>query len=278
MQYDVVDVFSATPLMGNPVAVVFPDRLMSDAEVLNVTSWFNLSETTFVDQFNVETMTYSVRIFTLGQELPFAGHPTLGTAAAVRSRLVPNVSNLIQDCKAGRIPLRFTPAGSVHLVSPEVALEDILQTDIEALASAMGVSSSIKAALRVDAGPVWLTLITDDAKAVSAARPNLLEIEKLSTKYGATGVQIASAGKRSEPWRVRTFAPSVGVSEDPICGSGNVAVAAVRRAAGIDHTDYAATQGQEVGRDGHINIRYLEDGAIEVGGATHITASGNLLF
>ncbi|WP_162930053.1 PhzF family phenazine biosynthesis protein [Pseudophaeobacter sp. EL27] len=278
MKYGVVDVFSDKAFMGNPVAVVFPDREMSVDEMLAVTAWFNLSETTFVTNYDPEAASYDVRIFTLGQELPFAGHPTLGTAAAVRKNFAPEAKNLTQNCGAGAVSLRFdAQAGTVHLIAPGVSLQPLKAEDQEEIAQVFGDDVPVQASARVDAGPIWVTLITDSPETVMATQPDLTLLNEYSQKHGATGIQLAAGNPTGDIWKVRTFAPAVGVPEDPVCGSGNIAVAGLRRSAGLGTSDYVAKQGQEVGRDGEIVVRYIEQDKIEVGGATRITASGELL-
>jgi PhzF family phenazine biosynthesis protein len=249
---------------------------MTDDEMLAATAWFNLSETTFVTHIDKASNTYDVRIFTIGQELPFAGHPTIGTAAAVRQNYLPSASSMTQMCRAGPVDVRFDKFGTIHLVAPHVAMSDLTEAETAELVTALGTSGEIITSARVDTGPIWLTVLATSASAVVDAKPDFGALTKLSREHGATGIQIAALGNSGSDWKVRTFAPIVGVPEDPVCGSGNVAVAAVRRRAGLGGDNYRALQGQEVGRDGAIQVRYLEDERIEVGGEVFLTASGKL--
>ena len=132
MQYYVVDVFSKTELKGNPVAVVLPEYSLSSEKMLKISNWFNLSETTFVDKFETKIPSYNVRIFSPHGEFPFAGHPTLGTALAVKHHFEVIGERLIQNCGAGEIQIRFNSSEyTVHLTSPSVSILEVTQSDLD---------------------------------------------------------------------------------------------------------------------------------------------------
>lgn len=275
--YYVVDVFSDRPFMGNPAAVVICDPSLSARKMQQAAAWINLSETVFVTGYEESTGRFKVRMFSPGGEMPFAGHPTLGTAAAVRRHYRATGSDLVQDCPAGLVPIRFDDRNrSVHLISPNPKAEPILDSDLSPLAAALGLNEPILGAAKIDAGPVWATVLIQSPAAIAELQPNQKLIREWSDRLSATGVVVGAASPDGLECKLRTFAPSVGVAEDPVCGSGNVALAYLRAQIGDVPRTYLARQGQELGRDGEIAITYMESGKIELGGRTHITASGRI--
>lgn len=277
MQYYVVDVFSKTELKGNPVAVVLPEYSLSSEKMLKISNWFNLSETTFVDKFETKIPSYDVRIFSPHGEFPFAGHPTLGTALAVKHHFEVIGDRLIQNCGAGEIQIRFNSSEyTVHLTSPSVSILEVNQSDLDEVMDCFNYQSDFITAAIVTAGPSWLTVIIDEPEFIVNVKPDFESLIKISKKLKITGVQLAASKGRGFEWKIRTFAPVVGVSEDPICGSGNIALAKLLSSRGIAQNTFVSRQGQEVGRDGEILIRYLEGDEIELGGAAKIIASGRL--
>lgn len=275
--YYVVDVFSDRPFMGNPAAVVIDDHNLSARRMQQTAAWINLSETVFVTGYEESTGRFKARIFSPGGEMPFAGHPTLGTAVAVRRHYQMAGSDLIQDCPAGLIPIRFDDRNRrVHLISPDPKAEPILDSELSPLATALGLDDPILGAAKIDAGPIWATVLIKSRETVAKLQPNQALIKEWSDRIGATGVVIGAASPDGLECKLRTFAPSVGVAEDPVCGSGNIALAYLRAQVGDVPQAYLARQGQELGRDGEIAIAYLESGKIELGGRTHITATGRI--
>jgi len=259
-----VDVFTAVPFKGNPVAVVLDGEGLSDAEMQAFANWTNLSETTFVLPATDAGADYRVRIFTPKAELPFAGHPTLGTAHAVieAGLATPRGGRLVQQCAVGLVDLAVGEQG-LSFRLPRYALKEL--SDPEATA---WIGAEVKgAAQAVDVGPVWLVA---ELASVSALESLDYDAARLSAYYmplGMTGATIyAVDGERVV---VRSFAPGDGIAEDPVCGSGNGAAAAFRLAAGQigDGSAYVASQGRQVGRDGFITIG-IEGAAIHVGGQT----------
>lgn len=259
-----VDVFTAVPLMGNPVAVVLDGEGLSDAEMQAFANWTNLSETTFVLPPSDPAADYRVRIFTPKAELPFAGHPTLGTAHAVivAGLATPREGRLVQECAVGLVELTVAEGG-LSFKLPRYALTEL--TDPEALAW-LGEGVVVKgAAQAVDVGPVWLVA---ELAEVSALENLDHDPARLTRYYEATGMTGATLfAVEGEHVVVRSFAPGDGIPEDPVCGSGNASVAAFRLLAGQvgDGSAYVASQGRQVGRDGKVSVR-IEGTDVHVGG------------
>ena len=258
-----VDVFTALPYRGNPVAVVLDGEGLSDAEMQAFANWTNLSETTFVLSASDPAADYRVRIFTPKAELPVAGHPTLGTAHAVLGAglAAARDGRLVQQCAVGLVDLTVGESG-LSFKLPRYALAEL--TDPEATAW-IGDAAVKGAAQAVDVGPVWLVAELAEVAALENLAHDPARLTRYYEANGMTGGTLfAVEGDRVV---VRSFAPGDGIPEDPVCGSGNAAVAAFRLMEGqIGAGDsYVASQGQQVGRDGYVRVRI--DGAdIHVGG------------
>lgn len=257
-----VDVFTAVPYKGNPVAVVLDGEGLSDAEMQAFANWTNLSETTFVLPATQPGADYRVRIFTPRAELPFAGHPTLGTAHAVIEAGLASATDgrLVQECAVGLVDLAVDGAG-LSFRLPRHALSELADPEATAWIGA-AVTGPAQA---VDVGPVWLVAELADASALETLNHDPQRLSDYYMPRGMTGATLyAVDGNRVV---VRSFAPGDGIAEDPVCGSGNGAVAAFRLAAGqVGAEDsYVASQGRQVGRDGNVRVR-IEGDAIHVGG------------
>ena len=267
-----VDVFTAVPYRGNPVAVVLDGEGLPDAEMQAFANWTNLSETTFVLPATDPAADYRVRIFTPKAELPFAGHPTLGTAHAVieAGLAEPDGGRLVQQCAVGLVQLTLGESG-LSFRLPRHALSEL--TDPEATA---WIGAAVKgAAQAVDVGPVWLVAELAEVAALENLDHDAARLSEYYLPRGMTGATLyAVEGDRVV---VRSFAPGDGIAEDPVCGSGNGAVAAFRLAAGqVSAGDsYVASQGRQVGRDGYVSIRF-EGSDIHVGGACVTCVSGQV--
>lgn len=274
-----VDVFTDAPFRGNPVAVVLDADRLCDTTMQRIAHWTNLSETTFVLAATDPQADYRLRIFTPERELPFAGHPTLGSAAAVIAarRVVPQAGRLVQQCGAGLVPIRVDAAQArLHFEVPRARVKPLSAADCAALAAALGLPGEAPAIEAIDVGPVWLTAELADAEVLLALRPELATLERLTRRLGATGVTLHAdqpEGAATDV-AVRSFAPAAGVPEDPVCGSGNACVAVQRRASGR-RVDYVAAQGEAVGRCGHISVGFRGD-AIEIGGSTVVCVEGHI--
>lgn len=269
-----IDVFTAVPYKGNPVAVVLDGEGLSDAEMQGFANWTNLSETTFVLPATDPAANYRVRIFTPKTELPFAGHPTLGTAHAVLEAGLASAKGgrLVQQCAVGLVELAIGDAG-LSFRLPRYALTEL--TDQEATAW-IG-ADLIGRAQAVDVGPVWLVAELAQVSALENLNHDSARLSAFYAPKGMTGATLyAVDGGRIV---VRSFAPADGVPEDPVCGSGNGAVAAFRLAAGQigDRDSYVASQGRQVGRDGYVSIR-IEGADIHVGGACVTCIEGAVIL
>lgn len=264
-----VDVFTSTPFSGNPVAVVTGAAGMDTAQMQRIAHWTNLSETTFLLPPTQAGADYRLRIFTPRQELPFAGHPTIGSAhAALESGLVkPRDGRLRQECGAGVLDLRVGD-GRIYVRAPQPKVSP-------ALVPLFGAAR----ALRIDVGPVWIVVDLGEASAVDGLSPDMAAIAELSEALQATGVTVfGRTGKQDAALHVRSFAPAHGIPEDPVCGSGNISVAAFLRETGLQAqigSTYAARQGMQVGRDGRVAVRISAD-AIEIGGEAVTCVDGVL--
>jgi PhzF family phenazine biosynthesis protein len=261
-----IDVFTNTPFCGNPVAVVLDAQDLRTDQMQAIARWTNLSETTFVLPATHAQADYRLRIFTPVRELPFAGHPTLGSAYAVLESGMVNAgqATLTQQCEAGLISLtRDKPADRLWLRAPALSTTPLSEAQQASLNKALGVSC-IRPALRIDVGPVWITAQVAHGEHLLAACPDQVAIQRISEELNATGITVFGANDDRAGFEVRSFAPLHGIAEDPVCGSGNVCVAAFLAAHG-SRTPYEARQGRAIGRDGLIAVRYL-DNDIEIGG------------
>lgn len=269
-----VDVFTAVPYKGNPVAVVLDGEGLSDAEMQAFANWTNLSETTFVLPATEPGADYRVRIFTPKAELPFAGHPTLGTAHAVLNAGLAKArdSKLVQQCAVGLVELTVGDSG-LSFRLPRYALTEL--SDPEATA---WIEAPVKgAAQAVDVGPVWLVAELESIADLEGLQHDETRLAAYYVPKGWTGATLYAAdGNRVV---VRSFAPGDGIAEDPVCGSGNGAAAAFRLSAGqIGAGDsYVASQGRQVGRDGFITIR-IEGQDIHVGGQCVTCITGEVML
>lgn len=267
-----VDVFTAVPLMGNPVAVVLNGDGLTTDQMQAMAAWTNLSETTFVLPPTQSGADYRVRIFTPRAELPFAGHPTLGTAHAVIAAGIAAPSNgrLVQECAVGLVELTIA-ADRLSFRLPRYALTEL--TDPEATA---WINAPVKGrAQAVDVGPVWLVAEVDGIAALETLAHDEARLAAYYTAKGWTGATLfAAEGGRVV---VRSFAPGDGIPEDPVCGSGNGAVAAFRLAAGqVGSGDsYRASQGRQMGRDGWIDVRFA-GAEIHIGGQCVTVITGTV--
>lgn len=280
--YQVVDVFSDAPLLGNPVAVVLEAEGLSTDQMQAIARWTNLSETTFLLPASRPEADYALRIFTPMNELPFAGHPTLGSAHAAleAGRARPRDGGLVQECGVGLVRLSVGDDGRrLAFELPPASLTDLSAADVDELEAALGapVARSARPAL-VNVGPVWLLAQLADAEAVLALAPDYAAVRRLEQRLGATGITVFGAHATGEAAiEVRSFAPSSGIDEDPVCGSGNGAAAVFQARRGLRGAGgYLATQGGKVGRRGRIAITIGDDGQVSVGGECVTTVEGRL--
>jgi PhzF family phenazine biosynthesis protein len=272
-------VFGNAPFKGNPVAVVLHADELTDSQMQEIANWTNLSETTFVCDPTTSDADYRLRIFTTQSELPFAGHPTIGSAAAVlRQGRQPNTpGRLVQECARGLVPLRLD-GEMIFFELPEPEFTPPSERELAEALAALGVSrEAARNVSIVDVGAVWLTLQLDSAQEVVDLAPDMDRLAQATER--CTGVTVfglyAPGGPASV--EVRSFVPGDGVPEDPVCGSGNGCVAAVIRRNGVfAESRYVAAQGRVLGRDGRIEVEFDPDGAIWLGGTADVRVEGSI--
>ncbi|WP_072314078.1 PhzF family phenazine biosynthesis protein [Agrococcus sp. Marseille-P2731] len=270
-----VDVFSPEPYRGNPVAVIHGADALDAATMQRVARWTNLSETTFLLQPTSPEADYRVRIFTPGGELPFAGHPTLGSAHAwLEAGGQPKSSDrVIQQSEAGLVPVRRGELLS-FAAPPMRRTGAMIEAELAPLLAALGVAPErVLDHQWVDNGPGWCVVRLRTAQEVLDLDPDLSGIPE--AMVGVIGAYPAGSPHAFE---MRTFAPGVGVPEDPVCGSMNASVGQWLTSTGVVDGDYAVSQGQRLGRAGSIAISLDDDGQVWVGGATTTRFRGSALI
>jgi PhzF family phenazine biosynthesis protein len=267
LRFKQVDVFTAKPFLGNPVAVVIGAEELDGAQMQRIAGWTNLSETTFL--LKSAHADYRLRIFTPRQELPFAGHPTIGSAhAALESGFIPRKSKLIQECGAGLIELSVEDDGRIFLKGPPPRIQR-LDTTIPSVPL-----KSSSPVLKIDVGPIWVVGEMASAAALAALKPDMTALAEWSLALGVTGTTVfAPSGETASAIHVRSFAPAHAIPEDPVCGTGNLSVAAFveQRFGG----EYAARQGMQMGRDGRVTVRVRDEG-IYLGGHAVTCVDGTI--
>lgn len=277
-----VDVFTAVPFLGNPVAVILDGAGLTTDEMQRIARWTNLSETTFV--LPSERADYRLRIFTPLNELPFAGHPTVGSAYALieAGRVTPRAGALTQECIAGIIDLRVEADGRVFARAPKPSVRRI-EVDRGRLEAATGTTlEATPGPALVDVGPVWLIAQCVSVEALAEAHPDLAAVEAISRETGAIGISvfaIASDIAASERVRIRTWAPGAGVPEDPACGSCNAALGGYLGATGLlarTGRSYVASQGRELGREARISVTVRGPEDVEIGGSAVTVIDGTV--
>jgi PhzF family phenazine biosynthesis protein len=282
-----VDAFTARPFLGNPVAVVLGADGLDTDEMQRIANWTNLSETTFVLQPTVPQPAYRLRIFTPQHELPFAGHPTIGSCHAVLEAGVvsPQGGRLVQECGAGNLSLRIEGEGAerrIWVEAPEAEFEGEHPELSDRLSTALGApiaKSPPPTALRN--GPDWLFVRFQTEAELAALKPDMSTLAQLSREGTHTGLAAFAFVERGEfAVHIRCFAPDAGVPEDPVTGSANAALPAyLSRHAMLTEArrSYVASQGTELGRDGRVHVRVLDDGGrAEIGGQAVTVVDGGI--
>ena len=255
-----VDVFSATPYRGNPLAVVLDAEGLSTEQMQRFANWTNLSETTFVLPPSTPGADYRVRIFTPSEELPFAGHPTIGTCHAWLARTSHAGDTVVQECGAGLVTLRRT-GDLLAFAAPPLLRDEPVEEELQArIASGLGIErAAIRDARWVDNGPGWVAVLLDSAQAVLDLRPPAVDLT-----LGVVGPHPAGAPEAVE---VRAFFPMAGATvEDPVTGSLNAGLALWLLRTGRVQAPYVASQGTALGREGRVYVDQDADGAVWVGG------------
>lgn len=258
MRLDLVDVFVNGALSGNPLAVVHGADGMSDAAMQSLARWIGFSETTFLLLPTHPDADYRVRIFTPVLELPFAGHPTLGSAYAWRAAGgVAKGARIMQECGVGLVPVRETEAGLAFRAPPLRRSGPLSDAEkAAALAQLRLTPEDVIEAVHVDNGPPWQLLRLADAQAVLAVSPEV-------TAQGV--VDLGLIGPSQEPgidWEIRGFFTGPGgiLVEDPVTGSLNAGAALYLYESGLATGDYVAAQGRKTGADGRVHVSRDEEG------------------
>jgi PhzF family phenazine biosynthesis protein len=272
VKFKQVDVFTDKPFLGNPVAVVIGADRLDAPTMQRIACWTNLSETTFL--LKSSTADYRLRIFTPRQELPFAGHPTIGSAhAALESGFVGRKKRLVQECGAGLIELSVEDDGRIFLKGPPAKAER-LERQIPSIPLVPA-----SAVMRIDVGPVWVVGEVTDAAALAALKPDMTALAEWSESLHVTGATVfAPSADSISKIHVRSFAPAHGIPEDPVCGSGNLSVGVFLRENGLverSGATYVARQGMQLGRDGRVSVR-VSSKQIEIGGHAVTCVEGTL--
>lgn len=270
-----LDVFSRQPMKGNPLAVVIDGDGLDEATMRAFARWTNLSETAFLLTPTTPDADYRVRIFTSRQELPFAGHPSVGSAyAAIEAGLVDsNKTKLIQQCTAGLLPVAIEHTGAeriIHVQAPPTRLQGVSAEVRHAIAEAIGITLGDAQVVLADNGPRWWVCDLHEASHVRALKPDMHAIAQLRERHDAMGVSVFGRELCGPAqMAVRAFCPGDGLPEDPVTGSANAAIMAflAERSDASYGLRYRSSQGREVGCDGYVDVaRDAVSGAITIGG------------
>lgn len=281
IRFSQADVFTGVPYNGNPVAVIIDGNQLTDTEMQAIANWTHLSETTFICSPTTPEADYRLRIFTPHEELPFAGHPTIGSArVALNNGIKPaHDGYLVQECSKGLVKI-YINGNQLSFALPEPKISPVTDELVDQVAKALGLEDLSKVTLTemVDVGAIWITMGLKSAQDVLSLDPQDDQLVKL-LPTGTTGVTVfgsqESAGSDLE---VRSFAPVEGVHEDPVCGSGNGAVAVlIKEHHLLNKQRYVASQGRKMGRNGIINVDLDANNQILVGGQAVECITGQLL-
>ena len=269
-----VDVFSTAPYRGNPVAVVLDGDGLRTEDMQRFAHWTNLSETTFVVPPAGEGADYRVRIFTPSVELPFAGHPTLGTCHAwLEAGGTPaRADTIVQECGTGLVPLRRTPDG-LAFAAPRLLREGpVDEPTVEHVAALLGIDrAAVVDAQWADNGPGWLAVLLESAEAVLALHPGAVDLD--------VGVAGPYPSGSPEALEVRAFIPKDGGTvEDPVTGSLNASLAQWLLRTGRVAAPYVARQGTALGREGRVHVSQGGDGTVWVAGGTVTCVAGEVFL
>lgn len=265
------DVFSAVPTKGNGLAVVVEVDGLTTTQMQDFAAWTNLAETTFLLPPTTPGADYAVRIFTPGREMPFAGHPTLGSCAAwLHCGGQPlEAGRVRQQCQIGLVEIDIS--GEVPaFVAPPTDVAPLPKADQSRLITALGLDASqVVRAAQLDNGPVWQVLELQDAATVLA-----IDADRVRwPDFVGLGVVGAHRADAAIDYEVRNLAPSSGMSEDPITGSLNAAIAQWMAAEGRLDRALVMAQGTALGRQGRVFVATAETG-VTIGGHVHVLIDG----
>ncbi|WP_338480429.1 PhzF family phenazine biosynthesis protein [Pseudomonas trivialis] len=266
-----LDVFSSVPLKGNPLAVVLGADSLTDQQMADFAKWTNLSETTFLLTPRDPRADYRVRIFTTLRELPFAGHPTLGSCHAwLQAGGVPKGEEIIQECEIGLVRIRRQGEALAFIAPPLLRSGEVEASLLERVRLGLGLApGAILRSQWVDNGAGWLAVMLADRQSVLDLQPDYAQLLGL-----AVGV-IAPNDVGDTQFEVRAFVAGDGAPEDPATGSLNAGVAQWLLSEGLAPERYVVSQGTAMGRAGRIHIERQGD-EIWIGGAVAVCIDGRL--
>ena len=276
-----VDVFTATPYLGNPVAVVLNGTGLSTQDMQGFTNWTNLSEATFVLPPTHPEADYALRIFCPGRELPFAGHPTLGTCHAwLEAGGVPQGAEVVQECAVGLVRIRRDGQHLAFAAPPLRRSGPLPEDEVLRIAHGMGVTrQDILHHAWCDNGPQWRGVMLASAAQVLALKPNAQILAGMEVGVVAPFEKEPLDGKHgpAEAFEVRAFFPgNAGLTEDPVTGSLNAALGQWLIGAGLAPAHYVARQGTALGRAGRVHVQQDAQGQVWVGGESVVCIQGHV--
>ncbi|WP_338807356.1 PhzF family phenazine biosynthesis protein [Pseudomonas chlororaphis] len=270
-----VDVFSNEPLKGNPLAVVFGADPLSDARMAAFANWTNLSETTFILEPRDPRADYRLRIFTTLQELPFAGHPTLGSCHAwLEAGGVPKGEEIVQECAVGLVRIRRNGAELAFLAPPLLKSGPVEAGLLEQVRQGLRLApDAIVDAQWVDNGAGWLAVLLAERGQVLDLQPDYSQLKDLAV--GVIAPWNPGRDGDAAQFEVRAFIAGDGMPEDPATGSLNAGIAQWLLGAGLAPESYVVSQGLSMGRAGRIQVERIGD-EIWIGGSAVTCIEGSL--
>ncbi|MEB0047048.1 MULTISPECIES: PhzF family phenazine biosynthesis protein [unclassified Pseudomonas] len=270
-----IDVFSRTPLKGNPLAVVIGADELNDERMAAFAAWTNLSETTFLLQPRDPRADYRVRIFTTLNEVPFAGHPTLGSCHAwLEAGGVPKGEEIIQECGVGLVRIRRQGAELAFLAPPLLRTGPVDADVLERVRLGLGLAEGLIVRSQwVDNGIGWLAVMVEDRQQVLNLQPDYSLMRGL--EVGVIAPWCPERDGDDAQFEVRAFISGEGMPEDPATGSLNAGIARWLLAEGLAPASYVVSQGLTMGRAGRIQVEQVGD-EIWVGGSAVTCINGTL--
>ena len=270
-----LDVFSEASLKGNPLAVVLGADGISEERMATFANWTNLSETTFVLAPQHPEADYRVRIFTTSTELPFAGHPTLGSCHAwLEAGGVPKGQEIVQECGVGLVRIRRSDYGLAFLAPPLLKSGPLEVDVLERVRKGLGLpADAIVDAQWVDNGAGWLALLLKDRQQVLTLRPDYPQLRDLAVGVVAPWDPVVDGD--AAQFEVRGFIAGDGMPEDPATGSLNAGLAQWMLSKGLAPSAYVVSQGVTMGRAGRIHVERIGD-EVWIGGAVVTCINGTL--
>ena len=269
------DVFTPTPTLGNALAVVIDGEGVTEESMRQFAAWTNLAETTFILPAQDPTADYRLRIFTPTREMPFAGHPTLGSCAAwLRCDGKPREPGTVrQECGVGIVEIDTHDPQLLAFTAPPTAIRPMHEDNLDAIAMALEIPrDQILQTAELENGPLWQVMQLDSAAAVLALDSSRVRWPTFKS-IGMIGAHPPGA---ECDYEVRMLAPSSGMSEDPITGSLNSALAHWLQARGKLEQSITVAQGTRIDRHGRVAIRPVDTDTVRIGGQTHILIEGTV--